>query len=112
MVESFSKVTEGLYYVREDDQASQVAERVYGDVKKSNNLLRANPSAWSAAELIRVPGVQGRVANVRSGESSTSVIRRMFPGQPTHIYLDRFYSWNGGDSRVFAGGELVFVPER
>jgi hypothetical protein len=113
MLESFTRVNEGYYYVRKGDTAKIVAQRVYGgDGHKSSVLLKANPEIWDEESFITVPGVDGRVANILPGESPASVIRRMFPGQPVHLYQDRFFVWNGGKDRTFEGGGLVFVPER
>jgi hypothetical protein len=112
VLHSYTKVTEGYYYVRKGDSAQSVAKALYGDVSKSGTLLKANPEEWEAGTFISVPGIQGRVDNMRPGESVVSVIKRMFPGQPVHLYQPRFYLWNGGQNRDIEGGGLVFVPER
>lgn len=112
MLESYTEVTEGYYYVCKGDTAKSVALALYGDSHKSAQLKKANPEEWEPGTFISVPGIRGRVANLHTGESATAVIKRMFPGQPTHLYLHRFFLWNGGPDRNIAGGGLVFVPER
>lgn len=112
MITSYSETSEGYYYVRAKDTARSVSGVVYGDQNQYSKLLKANPDAWERGDLIVVPGVAGRVDNVHKGETTTRVIQRMFPGQPVHLYQNRFYAWNGGSGRQFAGGEVVFVPHR
>lgn len=112
MIRSYSETTEGYYYVRPNDTARTVAKAVYGDQNKYSQLLKANPEIWDEGSLITIPGVSGRVDNVHAGESVHSVIQRVFPNQPTHLYQDRFYIWNGGVNRQFEGGEVVFIPNR
>lgn len=113
MVETFSKVTEGYYFLRDGEGAVEVAKAVYGgDASKAGSLLHANPEEWFPEDYITIPGKGGRVANIKPMESPNRLIQRMFPGQPTHLYLKQFYLWNGGEHREFYGGELVFVPER
>lgn len=109
---SYTEVTEGYYYVRKGDTAKSVAKALYGDVNKSAQLMKANPEEWEAGTFISVPGIQGRVDNMRTNESVSSVIKRMFPGQPVHLYQPRFYLWNGGQDRDIKGGGLVFIPNR
>jgi hypothetical protein len=112
MIPSFSEVTEGYYYVRPGDTARSVAGVVYGDKNRYAGLLKANPEIWNEGDLITVPGVSGRVANIHTGESATRLISRIFPNQPVHLYQNRFYAWNGGAGRKFEGGEVVFIPNR
>lgn len=112
MNETFTRTAEGYYYVRPGDTAQSVAKAILGDVRKAGALLNANPEIWYPDSLIIVPGVRGRLDNIRVGETVIRCINRLYPGQPTHLYQQRFYLWNGGVNRVFEGGELVFVPER
>lgn len=106
-------VTEGYYLLNPGDTAQKVARRLYGDVHKSNVLLQANPEDWNYLERIVVPNKKGRITTLLSSqEKPASVIKRMFPNQPVHLYTTSFLIWNGGERNFLREGELVFVPER
>jgi hypothetical protein len=105
-------VSDGLYKVREGDQPRSIAARVYGDGSKYSMLLAANPHTNAGTQII-VPNVKGRTTEVEyDGESPQEIIRRLFPNQPIHMYLQRFYTWNGGEDAELMLGEMVFVPDR
>ncbi len=107
-----TKVTYGLYFLNDEDNATTVARKVYGDPHKASDITRANPGDWDDKERVYVPNKKGRVTMVEDGEGVQSVIRRMFPDQPESIYLQPFFKWNGGEDFPPGPGELVFVPER
>ena len=111
-VNSYSEVTEGYYYCRPGDTARSVSGVVYGDKNRYAGLLKANPEVWDTGDMLVVPGVRGRVTDVHAGESAVRVIGRVYPNQPVHLSQNRFYAWNGGASRKFTGGEVVFIPAR
>ena len=102
---SVERVDHGLYLLNAGDNASTVARKVYGgDVHKVRAIMEANPADWSDLERVVVPNKQGRVTTVLEGEQAQAVIRRMFPNQPESIYLQPFFTWNGGkDMRLKAG---------
>jgi hypothetical protein len=105
-------VNSGLYLLNYGEDATAVARRVYGDVHKAADLIRANPGDWEELERVEVPNKKGRITCVEEGEGPQSIIRRMFPNQPESIYLQPFFKWNGGEDFPPAPGELVFIPER
>ena len=41
----------------------------------------------------------------------TEVIARLYPFQPTHLYIERFYRWNGNKDASALEGQMVFIPE-
>ncbi len=112
MINSYSEVSEGYYYVRKGDTSRSVANVVYGDQNKASRLVKANPEQWDPESHITVPGVSGRLDTMKPGESVTKVCQRVFPGQPVHLFQNRFYVWNGGQNRQFGGGEMIFIPNR
>lgn len=106
-------ITHGVYRLRKGDTPRKVAEAVYGDGSKASVLLQANPEAWIDGDAIQVPNKAGVAMQVRyDGQSAAECIRSMFPDQPTHIYLDRFFLYNGGQTEELQMGDLVFVPNR
>lgn len=110
---SVEHVDHGLYLLNDGDTPMSVARRVYGgDVHKVKSLLDANPADWTEVYRVVVPGKKGRTAIVGEGESPHDLIRRMFPNQPMSIYLQPFFTWNGGQEMHLTPGELVYVPER
>jgi len=103
----------GVYRLRKGDNARKVAELVYGDQNKASVLLQANPEAWIEGDAIQVPNKAGVATQVRyDGQSPAELIRTMFPEQPTHIFMDKFYLWNGGQDELLQMGDLVFLPNR
>lgn len=105
-------INTGTYTLQDGDTPHSVSNYVYGDKTLYHVLLKANPSEWAIGFPIEVPNKKGRQTEVLQDESSFDVIRRMFPNQPIHLYLDKFYGWNGGEDYVPAEGDIVFVPER
>jgi len=106
-------VNVGIYTVQEGDTPQSVAKLVYNDVRLYTSLLKDNPeSAWSAGMQIEVRNKQGRTTEVRPEEDVIDIIRRMYSNQPVHLYIDRFYEWNGGKGYAPEAGDIVYVPER
>lgn len=102
----------GLYKLQAGDNPRKVAEKVYGDGSKASVLLSANPEAWMTGDTIEVPNKPGKATQVRyDGQSAAELIRTMFPEQPTHIFIDTFFKWNGGRDDLVMG-DLVFLPNR
>ena len=113
MMSEVHKLDYGLYLLNDGETAQAVARRVYGgDVHKSNLLLIENGPDWSELERIKVPNKKGRVTELLDGESTEQLIHRLFPNQPTSIYRQPFYLWNGGVDMKLYPGDLVYVPER
>lgn len=106
------KVDFGYYYLQPGDNANKVARKLYGDPHKSTVLLSVNDTDWDYAESIIVPNKKGRITHWEHGDSPHKVIARLFPNQPISIYMQPFFTWNGGADRKILPGELVFVPER
>lgn len=103
------KVSEGYYRLKEGEDDKVVAAIVYGSQSYYLQLISANPySKWEAGDVIRVPNKKGRVTTY-TDDSMDSLLKRMFPGQPTHLYLPLLLKWNADD---VAHGDTVFVPER
>jgi hypothetical protein len=103
--------TYGYYRLAKGDTARTVAVTVYGDGNRYHELLQANPSKWEDGAQIQVPNVRGRLATIDyDGESPQSVIRRMFPEHMTHLFLNKYFDWNGGEWVDVVKGDLVFVP--
>lgn len=112
MTPEVTKIDYGLYFFDEDDDATSVARRVYGDPHKSVIILKANPGDWADQSRLVVPNKKGRITLMMEGESVQQCIARMFPNQPVSIFLAPFFKWNGGEDLPPGPGELVFVPER
>lgn len=108
-MDNVSKVDEGLYVVREDDDQKSIASRTVGDVRLYATILKANDD-WKAGDQIKIPNKKGRVAILGEGESLDRLIKRMFPNQPVHIFMELLNQWNN-EGRV-EGGDIVFIPER
>ncbi len=109
----FVVVSHGYYVLQTGDDAQQVAHNLYGDVHKSNVLLEANKNTeWTPGNTIVVPNKKGRQSVYKDGESPQQVIERLFPGQPVHLYLNRYFLWNGGHEFPPKSGDFVYVPER
>lgn len=102
----------GRYKVQEGDTPRSVAYLAYRNGDMYAQVLKANPYEWSTGDTVLVPNKKGRLTIVRAGEDFAAVIKRMFPTQPQHIYTERFYQWNGGESYEPLEGDEVFVPER
>lgn len=103
----------GVYTLKEGDTPQTVAKIAYNDVNMYTTLLKDNEDyMWDTGLQIQVRNKKGRTTEVQPGEDAVEIIRRMFQNQPVHLYLDRFYEWNGGRDYVPEAGDVVFVPER
>lgn len=103
------QVEYGTYTVRDGDTPRTVALSLYGNEQRVGWLLEANPGAqWVEGEKIVVPNKRGEEALVKKGDSMQTLLQRMFPGKPVHIYFNQFLKWNGPTSMP---GDVVFVPE-
>jgi hypothetical protein len=102
----------GIYVIKDGDTPHSVANYVYNDKTMYHVLIKENPQDWVPGFPIEVPNKKGRQTEVLPEEGAFDVIRRMFPNQPIHLYLDRFYGWNGGDEYQPEAGDFVYVPER
>jgi len=107
-VEEVVKVDEGLYVLREGEDALSLSGKLYGSRMHHQRLRDANPtSEWLAGDTIKVPGKAGRVT-VYTDETTDLLIRRMFPGHPVYIHKPLLLKWNPDPMP----GDAVFVPER
>lgn len=105
-------VNTGRYSLRQGDNPRSVAEYVYRDGSLYHVLLKANPFEWDEGDTVFIPNKPGRETEVKQDEVVFDVIRRMFPNQPIHLYLDKFYGWNGGEDYSPQAGDVVYVPNR
>ena len=105
-------VNTGRYVVQEGDTPRSVAEFVYRDGSLYHVLLKKNPFEWYEGDTVVVPNKAGRKTVVVEGETINDIILRMFRNQPVHLYLERFYRWNGGEDYMPEAGDVVYVPER
>lgn len=108
---SVDKVDQGLYRLSEGESPRDVALTVYGDGNLYQRLLVANEN-WGSEPVVVVPFKQGRVTVVQPDDDLRSLIGRMFPNQPRHLYLSRYFDWNADTQPNFLIGEEVFIPER
>jgi hypothetical protein len=111
-VGAFTAVSDGQYLLREHDTPRSVAELVYGDGAKYQVLLAKNAFLWESGRRIEVPNKRGRISQFVAGESPMQLIARMFPNQPVHLFLPKFFLWNGGQEHELVEGDIVFIPER
>lgn len=108
-----TKTRDGFYLLGEDESPAKISEAVYGDPRKYAEIIKSNTSiAWEPGVQILIPNKAGRTTVVQENETTFELIRRMFPEQPTHLYLDRFYLWNDGCEAEDLVGQVVFIPER
>lgn len=106
-------VNVGLYRVGYQQSPRDIAKVAYNDGHLYHVLMRANPdSTWEQGEVIRVPNKKGRQSVVEAGETTTDFIKRLYKGQPAHIYSDRYLQWNDGHVVENLVGQVVFIPER
>lgn len=105
-------VNTGRYKVQSGDTPRSVAEMVYRDGSLYHVLLKSNPFEWNEGDTIFVPNKAGRETEMKVDEAIFDVIERMFPNQPIHYYIERFYAWNGGNECSPEVGDIVYVPER
>lgn len=56
---------------------------------------------------IPVPGTKGKTTQVRSGEGAYAILDRMGIDRGN---LQKFYDWNGGESRTLHKGNAVYMP--
>jgi len=108
-----TKTRDGYYLLGEGQGPSEVAAAVYGNVNKYAEISTVNSDLeWLPGTHILVPNKEGRTTVVQENETTFEVISRMFPNQPVHLYLDRFYMWNDGFDAEDLVGVMVFIPER
>lgn len=109
-----TKVKTGLFLLGEEETSYRsVSQKVYNDPNKYQVILEANAGVlWAPGIQLVIPNRDGRVTIPQEDESSTDLIRRMFPGQPPHMYLDNYFKWNDGFEADELVGIKVFVPER
>ena len=107
-VEEVVKVDEGMYVLREGEDAISLSGKLYGSRMHHQRLRDANPtSEWLPGDIIKVPNKKGRVA-VFTDETLDLLVRRMFPGHPVYIHKPLLLKWNPDP----VAGDAVFVPER
>jgi hypothetical protein len=106
-------VNVGVYTLKEGDTPRSVAEDVYSDGNLYTVLTKNNlESNWEPSEKIKVPNKKGRRTVVQDRESIKTLLQRMYPHDPPHIYYKKFYTWNGGVQVEDLVGSQVYVPER
>lgn len=110
-MESVRRSLHGSYRLSEGESPRDVAEKVYGDGSRYQILLKYN-NEWGSEELIHVPNKEGRVSTVLEEDDLRSLIKRMFPNQPIHLYEDRYFTWNANIHPSSLIGQEVFIPER
>jgi hypothetical protein len=107
------KVNYGLYTVQENQGAMDIAQAVYGDPKRLNWVLDANPDAeFAPGEQIVIPNKKGTILTAQDDDGFTSMFIRDMPGKALSQYLSLILKWNGGEDADVAPGDLVFVPDR
>lgn len=110
MVESTNT---GTYILSEGETPAQVSLTVYGDTYKVPLLLKENSGIkWEAGESVVIPNKKGRTTVVQEGETTNSLLARMYGGQPTYLYVQLYLKWNAGIIAEDLVGREVFVPER
>jgi hypothetical protein len=112
MSEIVEHVNIGRYFYDGYESPQEVANTVYGDAHRYPAILKANPDGLEAGTWIDVPNKKGRQSKVLEGESTTQFIQRLYKGQPTHLYVDRYLMWNGNFMAEDLVGMVVFIPER
>lgn len=106
-------VNTGLYILGYKQDPREVARVAYGDGHLYHVLLKHNThSNWQEGDVIEVPNKKGRQTIVEDGEILVDLIKRMFPNQPTHLYVDRYLQWNAHILPEDLAGTMVFIPER
>jgi len=112
MLQSPDKVLTGRYRVQEGDTSSSIAAKLYNDVRKAPDIMKANGYGWEAGDLIEVPGFTGVLVTSRKGEQFTSLHRRLFATlTPTAGSQAEFFKWNG-KSALREGDEVFFVDSK
>ncbi len=102
-----TRTPDAWYYVRSGDSPWGAAERIWGDGTRNGELppeMFAEPNVWW-----RVPGVPGSETTVAAGDSPWSLTEKL-GGNPGND-LDRFYDFNGGESKVPQPGEPAYLPD-
>lgn len=103
----------GTYILSEGETPSQVSLTVYGDTYKVPLLLKENSDIeWKSGESVVIPNKKGKTTVVQEGETTNSLLARMFSGQPTYLYVQLYLKWNAGIIAEELVGREVFVPER
>lgn len=104
-------VKDGTFRLSEGESPREVAEKVYGDSSRYQILLKYNDN-WETLETVVVPNKGGRTDIVRTDDTLKSLVKRMFPNQPVHLYEDRYMVWNAGLLPENLVGHTIFIPER
>lgn len=102
---------DGLWTLKEGDTPRTIAQYVYGDGHRYADLLKANKDReWVPGAQVVVPNKNCYSTFVREGESPHDVIRRLFPNQMPHLFIDRFLEWNGGTVDLEVN-QFVCIPQ-
>ena len=104
------RVKHGTYRMS-GESPQEVALKVYGDRSRYHILLKYNDD-WDTEDTIVVPNKEGRTTLVSEGDTLTTLIERMFPGQLAHLYTSKYDTWNASAPVEELVGKLVFIPER
>lgn len=104
-------VNDGTFRLTEGESPREVAEKVYGDSSRYQILLKYNDN-WDTLDTVIVPNKRGRMDVVHPEDTIKSLIKRMFPNQPVHLYEFRYMIWNAGLLPEDLVGCKVFIPER
>jgi len=108
-----SEVNVGRYRLGYQSSPQEVALAVYGDVTKVPMLLKENPDIqWGAGDMVLAPNKKGCLTEVQQGETTVEVIKRCYPHQPSHLFVDAFLKWNNGLLAEDLVGQVVFIPHR
>ena len=99
---------DAIYYVRSGDSPWGAGERIWGDGQRGVDELPASMFAEPDV-MVLVPAVPGVWTRVQAGDSPWSLTATM-GGDPA-TDLDRFYDFNGPETRVLQPGEPVFLPD-
>lgn len=107
------EVDTGLFILSGNLSPQEVALAVYGDVRRYGFLMEHNADTeWSAGSTIEVPGKKGRTSVVQEDETTTSLIQRMFPGQPSYLFVEGYLKWNANLLAEELVGKTIFIPNR
>jgi hypothetical protein len=112
-VSSPQKVAFGLFTIQENQNVMDIAQIVYGDPKRLNWILDANPTAdFVPGEKVVIPNKKGTLLTAQEDDGIVSLFQRDLPGKAISQYLDLIRKWNGGYNVDVSVGELIFVPDR
>ena len=105
------EVSDGLYRVPKMLTPGEVCLRVYGNLKQLPVLLEENPDCtWQYDDVVVCPNKKGRTGEPIAGDSVTSFIKRVYPGQPPHEYVQGYLQWNAHMLPNELVGETLFIP--